>query len=545
MGAPVTAVDARTDEPPSPDGVGRSDRSTLAKGGALNLIGVGIYGILNFALIVLVTRRLGPTGAGAFVEAIGVFNILTKSALVGADAGLLRFVPQLRAHDQSAHLGRAFRAALWPVVVLGAVAGGALFVLAAPLSDLIATRGGQPQLETYLRVMAPFVPAGAAYLVLESGARSLGTMVPSLVIERIARPFLQPAAFLLVVSAGLGSIAIGLSWALPTAVALIPMAVWVLALVRRAERIDRAAARVPVAADVSPEEPSDLVRSFWRFSAPRALGGVFQVLVIWLDTILIGALASTREAGIYAATTRWLIIGSFAGIAIVQAIGPQISFVLARRDHARAKHLFSVATAWQILVAFPPYVTVMVFAPLLLRAFGPGFESGLSTLLILGAANVFAAACGAVEVVLLMAGRSTLNLIDSALALAVNIALNVILVPHLGITGAAIAWAGSLFVSNAVPMVQVWMSTGLHPFGGIWVHAVAIGAGVAATELLIMLLLGQTIAGLLVGAALGAAVLIGAAAYFRDQLEVSDLLAAVRSHRRRGQNAAIEVEPEP
>ncbi len=516
---------------------GRGDRSALAKGGALNLAGMGLYGLLNFGLVVLVTRKLGPTGAGAFIEAIGVFNILAKSTLLGADAGLLRFVPLLRAHHRPEDLPRLFRAAVWPVVALGAVVGAVLFAASGPLARLIATNGGDAELTTYLRVMAPFVPAGAAYLVLEGGARSLGTMVPSLVVERIARPFLQPAGFLLVVSAGLGSVAVALSWAGPTGLAVIPMGLWVAALVRRAQQVDRAVQ--PPGGSSDGIDPSELIPRFWRFSAPRAFGGMFQVLVIWLDTILIGALASTGEAGIYGAATRWLIIGSFAAIAIMQAIGPQISFVLARRELGRARHLFEVSTAWQILVAFPPYLTVMVFGPTLLRAFGPGFGSATTTLLILGGANLFAAACGAIEVVLLMTGRSTLNLIDSAVALAVNIALNLLLVPRIGITGAAIAWAASLFVTNAVPMVQVWTSTGLHPFGRIWAHALGICALVALVELATMAVLGQSVPSAVVGVALGGATLAAAVARFRTQLEVHDLVTAVRDRRANRQTASV------
>ena len=75
-----------------------------------------------------------------------------------------------------------------------------------------------------------------------------------------------------------------------------------------------------------------LASEFWRFSSPRALGGVFQIGIIWLDSLLIGAVGSTREAGIYVATTRWLVVGTFAGLAITMAFGPQISFVLARNE---------------------------------------------------------------------------------------------------------------------------------------------------------------------------------------------------------------------
>ena len=135
-------------------------------------------------------------------------------------------------------------------------------------------------------------------------------------------------------------------------------------------------------------------------------------------------------------------------------------------------------------LAFPAYLTTMIFAPALLGAFGPGFESGATALVILGAAKLFAAACGPVDVVLLMAGRSALSLLDNGLALAANILLNLALVPRYGINGAAVAWAVSLFITNALPLAQVWRRPGLHPFGRAWTTVLCIAlAGVAGVQL--------------------------------------------------------------
>jgi O-antigen/teichoic acid export membrane protein len=251
---------------------------------------------------------------------------------------------------------------------------------------------------------------------------------------------------------------------------------------------------------------------------------VFQIGIIWLDSLLIGALGSTRQAGIYAATTRWLVVGTFAGQAITMAFGPQISFVLARSESGRAGKLYQTATVWLMALAFPAYITTMVFAPTLLRAFGHGFGSGATALIILGAANLFAAACGPVDVVLLMAGRSGLSLMNNGIALAANIGLNVLLIPRYGINGAAIAWAVSLFVTNAFPLVQVWRNPGVHPFGRGWVTILAISAvAVAGVEVAVRLVLGSTLVALAT-ALLVTAVVYGLALHrYRDALDVRAL----------------------
>lgn len=495
------------------------DASTLARGGALNLVGMLLYGALNFALVIIVTRKLGAAGAGAFLEAVALYSILSKSALLGADLGLLRFVSRLRGLHRTHEIASTFRVALVPVAVIGTVFGAAVFLAASPLSHLLSHGVGRSDLTTYLRVMAPFVPVGAVYLALESATRGFGTMVPSVAIERIGRPALQPVLMLAALAAGLGSAAIALSWIAPTVVALVPMAAWTVVLVRRTEG---------TSGQARAEHNTSLAREFWRFSSPRALGGIFQVAIIWLDALLIGALASTREAGIYAATTRWLIVGSFAALAITQAVGHQISFVLARHEQTRAKHLFAVSTGWLILVSFPAYLTVMVFAPLLLRAFGRGFGEGVDALVILGAANLFAGGCGAVDVVLQMAGKSSLSLMDNAVALAANVVLNLFLVPRYGIVGAAVAWAVSLVITNAVPLVQVWRAEGLHPFSAGWAYAAALSLGVVgAVEVGVRALFGATLPSL-AGALVLAGGLYGAALLcFRDRLALDQFAAAL------------------
>ncbi|MDQ6697016.1 MAG: polysaccharide biosynthesis C-terminal domain-containing protein, partial [Actinomycetota bacterium] len=164
-----------------------------------------------------------------------------------------------------------------------------------------------------------------------------------------------------------------------------------------------------------------------------------------------------------------------------------------------------------------------------------------TTLIILGAANLFAAACGPVDVVLLMAGRSGLSLMNNGIALAANIALNLLLIPRYGINGAAIAWATSLFVTNAFPLVQVWRSPGVQPFGRGWVTILGISAiAVAGVQMAVRLVLGSTLSALAV-ALVATALVYGLALHrYRDALDVRALTDGWRARR----SARAPVRPE-
>src|SRR5205085_2247408 len=75
------------------------------------------------------------------------------------------------------------------------------------------------QIAEFARWMAPFLPAGGVVLVLLSATRGFGTMIPTVTVDRLGRPFVQVALALgLIVLAG-GHHAnhglIALSWAVP------------------------------------------------------------------------------------------------------------------------------------------------------------------------------------------------------------------------------------------------------------------------------------------------------------------------------------------
>jgi O-antigen/teichoic acid export membrane protein len=56
-------------------------------------------------------------------------------------------------------------------------------------------------------------------------------------------------------------------------------------------------------------------------------------------------------------------------------------------------------------------------------------------------------------------------------SLTLNLVLNLLLIPRLGITGAAIAWSVSILVNNLAPLAQVWAFLRLHPFGAAFARA--------------------------------------------------------------------------
>src|SRR5207237_546673 len=82
---------------------------------------------------------------------------------------------------------------------------------------------------------------------------------------------------------------------------------------------------------------------------------------------------------------------------------------------------------------------------------------------VLGLCMLVATAVGTVDMVLLMGGKSSWNMINTVVGLSSNIALNFLLIPRYGGTGAAIAWSSSILFTNLAPLAQVWKFLGMPP----------------------------------------------------------------------------------
>lgn len=506
--------------------VHRHDLSQVARGGALSLLGGAAFALLGFVLVLVVSHGLGAAGAGVFFEAVAIFMIVSRIAQIGADVGVLREMSRLVALGRAADIRQTLLIGLVPVAVVSTAIGGALYLFAPAISRLVV-KGSSPELlVSYVRLWAPFLVLAALTAVMLAAARGLGSLVPFVSIENVGKPALQPLLALLLLGLGLGTTALALAWAVPIAIGFAITAWWVAALVARG-----APAYGPL--DLT-RSLAERTRAFWAFASPRALAAVFQAMAAWVDVLLVGALASARAAGIYAAASRLALMGVLFLRALILVLGPQISGLLARDLRQRAQIVYQVSTWWLTLLSWPLYILLALFAPVAVGVFGEGFGAGDRVLAVLAIGMLISMACGPVSVVLLMAGKSSWNLFNTILAASLGIALNLVLIPRYGVLGAAIAAATTVAANNLIPLAQVWGFLRLHPLGrgflivaGSALFAYGVGGGLAR------MMLGATPLALALSGALGTLVYVVLLRRARETLRFNVIRDVLGSRGRR------------
>jgi O-antigen/teichoic acid export membrane protein len=446
--------EARGSEPRGPR---EADLAWMGRGGLLNLVGAVCLGVGSFAFAVLVARGLGARSAGALFEVIGLFVILATVAQLGTSVGIVRALSRARALGRTGDLRPTVAIALVPVLFVGVLAGATVFLLAPQIASLTIHGAHHADAVTYLRVLAPALPLAAALMTILPATQGLGTMLPTNALESIGQPLARVGLAALLFTGVATPAYAPLIWALPVGVAFCCGLVWLRRLLTRADPAgwsnERTAPLGTLAAD------------FWRFTSVRFLAATLQIALVWLDVVLVGAFRSAREAAVYTAASRYIMAGTILNGAIIAVLQPLAGAHLALGENGRLRAAYQTATGWLIAVAFPIYLVMASFAPVLIRAFGPQYTSGSDALVILSLAMLLSVAVGPVMVLVLMGGRSVWNLLDTLGALILNVALNVLLIPRLGITGAAIAWAASIALLNVAPLLQVARWWGINPAG--------------------------------------------------------------------------------
>lgn len=490
-----------------------------ARGSVLNLLGSLVSGITTFLLTIAVTRLASQADAGVFFSATSLFLLATSLGQLGTNTGLVYFISGSRARGELQHATTYMRTAARPVMIFAVVIAGIVFILAEPLGQLLSP-GQEAHFAGYLRVMAFFIPCAAVTNLALAATRGLGTMKVTAALDQMVRPLLQlvlVGVVLAVIGPG------GVSWA--WTVAYLPVAAvswWWWMRLR-----DQAASQV----DDIDFRPG---RAFWRFSSPRALAGVTQVAMQRLDIILVGALAGIEAAAIYGALTRFLALGQMIARSVSLSVQPLLGESLARNDLRDAGQLYKASTAWLVLATWPLYLVLISFGETVLGVFGTEYGVGNSALLVLCAAMLVATACGMVDMVLIMAGRSFWNLANVLLAFALNLGLDLALIPEHAVLGAAIGWAVALLVGNLLPLGQIAHWFRLHPFG----HGTLLAMGLCVVSFALVpigvrAIWGQGTAPLLGSLGTAGVIYCAALVAFREPLHLRVLLTVVRSRRKK------------
>lgn len=179
-----------------------------------------------------------------------------------------------------------------------------------------------------------------------------------------------------------------------------------------------------------------LAREMLGFGAKAHPGRVMKTGNYRLDQWILGSIAGPRELGLYSVAVAWTEALFFLPEALSTVLRPDLVRASSREAGRQAATVFRLA----LLVTFPFVLGVIVAAPVLcVTVFGSAFEGSIDDLRVLAPGAIGIVALKLLANALVAQGRPLLSNVAIAVAFAVTIALDIVLIPPYGGVGAAIA----------------------------------------------------------------------------------------------------------
>ncbi len=443
----------------------RDHLTGLARGGMLNIVGALCSQGSLMLITVLIARTLTKQDVGRYALCFAAVSLLGLLSLAGFRAALTRFVAMYVADGDAARIRGTIRLGMRVSIASSIVLGLLLAALASPIAQAF----GDPGLEIGFRLCGLSIPAMTITDAALSATQGWRTMRPFTLIGRIFEPGLRLVLTALALALGYGLT--GAFWALF-------IGSWT-ATVLAVLSLRKFLRRTPEAA------PVYMVRPIFSFSMVSWASSLATAGLLWADTLILGRLMTTGDVGVYTVATRLVTLSVFVMAPINAAFAPQIARLHHRGEWARLGEVYVAATAWIMRFSLPAFVVLMVFPIPLLHLFGAEYAVGASVTMTLALGQLVNAATGPCATMLNMSGRVALNMTNNLIVLVLNVGLNLVLIPRMGILGSAVAWSLSLGLVNIARVVQVRIVLGHTPFGIATVKEAVAAVAAAGAALLV------------------------------------------------------------
>jgi O-antigen/teichoic acid export membrane protein len=368
------------------------------------------------ALTVYLVRALGPAEFGVFALGLGITGLLQRPSSAGTEHASARYVAER--HGDTAGITAVLGMAL-PIRLLTATAiSAALFAFAGPIADAY----NAPDLAWTLRWMAiAFFGHGITgfmrtmFVSLRRTDRGF-----TLIFSESAVEFTATVAFV-ALAGGVAAAALGraVGYAFGAAFGLF--------------LLTRLLGRSPLfRTGRSPVRRREFMSYAWAMLIVTGAGAIFSQV----DVLLIGAFLSTSAVGIFGAPLRLIAFVGYPAMALAQGVAPRLA---RHRDEPPNVAALERAIGYVVVLQAGLVAFLTLWAdPIVRLALGSEFSESAEVLRALAPFIFLQGLNSMLSSPLNYAGEGRRRIPITIAAIIVNVVLDVILLPTIGVLGAAV-----------------------------------------------------------------------------------------------------------
>ena len=391
---------------------------TLLRGTSIAFFIQGVGSGFKYFSQIMLARWMGASEFGIYAYAFAWAQILAVLAGLGLTIGVVRFIPEYLAHERWGHLRGIIRRSRQLTVGAGvvvALSGSLLVTILQPRNTNV------PAFVIGLWIVPLLASSRLQTEVIRSTQHMfLAYMPPQLlqpVLLLIAAFFLQANGILT------GNVTL----------------LMVLLMLSATLIVQNLSIR-PSFPDITFRLRAEYETAEWlRVSFPLLLITGSAIILNRTGILLVGLLMGAEQAGIYAvAVTTTMLVGVVL-TAVNASAAPMIASLHARQDYENLQRVVSKISGWLLIVALGSTLILLLFGAPILGFFGLEFQAGYRAMAILAIGQAINVSAGPVGYLMNLTGHQAHSARVYGFSAAGNVVLSVLLIPLLGLAGAALA----------------------------------------------------------------------------------------------------------
>ncbi len=436
----------------------------LGKSGIVLFAGVFLELFISFVSKLIVANVLTRPSYGEVAVGLTVLTLLAIVSRLGLDTGVARMAPRYDGQDRY----DVYLSAYLVLAISTLVLAGTLYVTAGTLASLLGNRNLGP----VLRIIAVGVPAYPVMKLSIGVVRAEGRSGPKVIVQNITHPLVR-----------IGLVAaIALLGASPTRIAAAYVASnWLTGLLALgfADRYTNLLGRVRV----SRLRVMELV----RFSTPLMLSAGMIFVVGETDNIIIQYFIDSGAVGAYdiAYTVGQILTAALGAFGFLFL--PQVSSLHSDGMWDEIHRLYRLVSKWIVFITLPGFLLMVLFPDVVIRyTFGAKYLAGTEVLQVIAATYFFRAVMGPNRGLLAAIGATEYILYANVTVAVLNLTLNIVLVPIMGIIGAAVASFASFALLNTLYVYKLWNDHGIVPASRQMLLPTGVFSLIAGTTIVVL-----------------------------------------------------------
>ena len=200
---------------------------------------------------------------------------------------------------------------------------------------------------------------------------------------------------------------------------------------------------------------SPKVTSILVMSMPMMISSFLLLILSSVDVFIIKYFLSLEEVGVYTITIKIASLVLFFNTILNVIVAPKISELFYNENFKELEHLMKTITTINFVIVTPIVLLLSLLGTNILSIFGEGYTVGYSTLIVLLVSQLINAVSGPTGNFMNMTGNEVNLSKILFIAVVINIILNFLLIPQVGILGAAIATLISVAFWNIAILIFI------------------------------------------------------------------------------------------